>query len=369
MTMRRLAPLLALALTATGCTSGGGPEPTAAPTTTAPAIRSPEPVRPTGGLVSGGLVYATATDVWYLPRQGTPRRLASARGVRDLAVSAAGRYAAWVSPASGTSPFVLGVRDLVGPDLREWTSPDVDADALDLTNDGFVTVDGAGVPRLLRFDPDLVLRGGEPEVTPIRGLGSARLLAAAGDRILVADYGDGGDTVYDLDAGGGVTRLFRDDSAIPGRGVRRLPILAAALTRDGRGLVYGTGMRGTGDDDECTLDYGAAVRDLTTGRAVPMGATPTLGDDVWTLVRSVTTGADGRTVAGFGTEMESCGGQPLRGAAYAAAGGRWTLVARGATWAATGPVGDLATLSAEGVLTVGGRRVATGVRIAAWSPV
>ncbi|HEV2890785.1 MAG TPA: hypothetical protein VGX28_10470 [Frankiaceae bacterium] len=127
-------------------------------------------------------------------------------------------------------------------------------------------------------------------------------------------------------------------------------------------------MRGTGSEDECTLSYGAAVRDLTTGRAVPMAAAPTLGDDVWTLVHSVTTGADGRTVVGFGTEMQSCSGQVLRGAAYAVEGTRWTPVARGAAWAAKGPDGDLATVSADGILTVGTRRVATGVRLAAWSP-
>ena len=365
--MRRLVPLLALVLATAGCTRGGSPEPTAAPTTTAPAVTSPEPVRPTGGQVHAGLVYATGTGVHYLPRGGPTRLLGSASDVRDLEVSAAGRYAAWVGRGAGGS-FVLGVRDLAGAAFREWTSRDVVADSLDLTRDGFVAVDEGETSRLLRFDPDLVLRGGEPEATPIRGLRHARLVAAAGERILVATEGDAGDTVYDLAPDGSVTRVFQDDSPVP-RNVRRLPIGRAALTRDGRRLVYGTGMRGSGIEDECTLDFGVAVRDLATGGAVPMATPPTLGDDVWTLVRTVTTGTDGRTVVGFGTEIESCGGQEPRGAAYAADGERWTPVARDATWAATGPDGSLATISAGGVLTVGGRRVATGVRFAAWSPV
>jgi hypothetical protein len=348
--MRRLVPLLLLA--ASVCTRGSAPVPPVEP---APAYAS--------------LVYATDTGLYVLPRDGAPGRIEAAGGsVRDVAVSADGRYAAWV--ARDRDAFVLGVHDTVGGRSRTWTSPDVDSDAVGVAHAAFVTVDST-TARLLRFEPEAILNGAEPVATPLRGVEYPRLIVASAGRVLVAvdESAHGGETVYDVAADGTMTRLFTDDDPpLPRRGVRRMPIGYAALTTDGR-LVYGTGLRGTGNDDECTLDYGAAVRDLTTGRPVPTAAVPSLGGDVFTLVHSVTTGADGRTVVGLGTEMQSCGGQPLRANAYTVDGGRWTLVAKGAHWAATGPDGSLATISAEGVLAVGTRRVAEGVRIAVWSPV
>ena len=365
--MRRLAAVATLALLATGCTRGGttpSPSPTAAPTSATVTV---PPIRPTGGLVHGLLVYTTDTDLYVLPKGGTARRVASATGILDVAVSAAGRYAAVVLDRPR---LTVEIYDLLDPRFGRWTAPDDTTVARTIAANGlgFLVVDEGANGRLLHFDPDEVIAGRGPATTTLRGVSSARLVAANHDRILVATSEEasahgGPETVHDVAADGTVKRLFQDGDQLPEGDIRNLPIGYAALTRDGRRLVYGAGTRG----DECELVFTAVVRDLTAGREVATEV-PSLGDDVVTVVHTVTTGPDGRTVVGLSTELGGCA-QPSRAAAYALDGDRWTLVARGASWAASDADGRLATLTMDGVLAVAGRRIATGVRLAAWSPV
>lgn len=367
MRRRRGAAVLACVLVTAGCTRGGSPgaAPTVTATTTAPPA-TPPPVQPSGGLAGGALAYATGTGVYLLPRGGPVRLVANTpRGVTDLAIS--GRYVAWIEERS---PFAIGFHDIAGGRWRVWRAPDdgIVARTLGVARGRFVVVSEGGDDRMLTFDAALVIEGAEPSSTALRGVTSARLVAAGGDRVLVATAEGAGprggpETVHDVAPDGRTTRLFTDGEGLPEGEVRNLAIGYAGLSVDGTRLVYGTGQAG----EDCTLSLTVAVRDLAGGREVPTRA-PTLGDDVFTAVDAVTTGGDGRLVVGFTTEIGGCGGDG-RAAAYALSGDRWTLVARGAEWAATSSDGRLATKSISGDLTVAGHRVASGVARAVWSPV
>lgn len=360
--------MLACVLVATGCTRGGASSPTAAPATsaTSPATITPLPIQPTGGLVSGALVYATDTAVYLLPRGGPVRRVASTpSGVLDLAIS--GRYVGWIEDGS---PVAIGFYDMAGGRWRVWRAPDdqIVTRTLGVARGRFVVVSEGEDNRMLTFDAGLVIEGAEPASTPLRGRTTARLVAAGGDRVLVATAEGTGprggpETVHDVAPDGRMTRLFRDGDGLPEAEVPNLAIGNAGLSADGTRLVYGTGLAGA----DCTLWLTVAVRDLAAGREIPTRA-PTLGDDVFTAVDAVTTGGDGRLVVGFTTEIGGCAGED-RAAAYALSGDRWTLVAQGAEWAATSSDGRLATKSISGDLHVAGRRIATGVARAVWSPV
>lgn len=360
--MRRvLAALAAVALVATGCSDGvrrGAPT----PTTTTSATASTEPV-------AGMLAFATRDQVRAVAPDGTVRRLATQAEAVDLAMSGDGRYVAYVT---SDAPVDVVVYDLAASRWRSWVAPSDEFYAARIAWSGgrFVVVAN---DTLLRFDPAAFVGGADPESVPLTGVTDARLLAANDHRILVgvsepdfASARGGPETVFEVDVRGRTTRLFNDGDGGEEGEVRNLPIGAAALTADGRRLVYGSGVGGFGPA-ECDLGFALVVRDLVANRELPIPA-PAFPGDVLTVYGDVTTGPDGRTVVGLTSEAGGCSQEP-GGAAYVLDGDRWRLLARNATWAATGPGGDLATIDHKDVLRVGGRRVATGVVRAVWSPV
>lgn len=351
--IRRAAVLLALTLAVTAC-GGDEPRPAASPsaTTTPPQ--------------HGRLVYATDSSVAVVG-DGAPTTLVNAVEVVDLVATRDGRYAAWLTAGDR---FAVTVLDVASGAMRTWTAPDETfvAYRIGAARGGFVVVGEGTDGRLATFDPARTLAGDAPAFTTLRGVTSARLVAAGGDRLLVATGEEasahgGPETVYDVAADGATTRLFTDGDELPEGTFRNLPIGAAALTADGARLVYATGTTA----GKCDLSFEVVVRDLAAGRVVP-APVPPLPGDVLAVADTITTGPDGRTVLGLTSELGGCP-QPRRAAAYVLQGDHWAKLGPGVTWVATGVDLRRASLTLDGDLAINGRRVGRGVEVAAWAAV
>ena len=351
--MRRVAAVL-LALALTACGGGGGPRPT-------PSAPTPSSSLTTGGVAS--LAYATDQGVFAVAPDGTRTTLQPGVVAAHLAVSPDGRYVAYVVEVA--QGFALAVHDVTANRATRWTSPDAVAREVAFARGGFVVVDGRDkYGLLLLFDPAGVVAGGEPRSVSLRPAVVPRLLAARGQRILVAGGArtgprGGPETVYEVDDDGDLTPLFTDTG-------HTLRIGAAGITADGTRVVYGSGVGGTTTETECDLGFDVVVRSLPDGRVVRTGPMPSLGDDVLTVADSVTDGAEGRVVVGFGTELGGCS-QDARSATYALVRDRWVEVHDGVRWSAVGRDGRVATISTDDVLRIEGEVVARGVTHAAWA--
>lgn len=316
----------------------------------------------------GDLAFRTTYAVRLLGRDGTLRDLATLdRGevVPRLVWSTDGRYVAWLVAREG--PPAIAVYDVSTDRSGAWSgrADGFYTTSLGATGDGFVAVDEDSGERLALFDPAAVVEGKGPRYVALSGTprtdARVHLLATTRDRILVASAEDpsgagGPDTVYDVRPDGHATRLFTDAPT------RNLPMSAAALTADGRRLVYQTGTVG----EECQYGFAVVVRDLATGREVRAIRSPRITGAEPVPV-SVETGPDGRTYATLTNETGGCPAPPAS-AVFVLAGNVWRTVRTHALWAGRAADGRLAVVSAGGALTVDGTLVARGVQGAIWAP-
>lgn len=305
------------------------------------------------------IAYVTGDQVLLRGREGAVRALGTVPAderVSELAWSVDGRYLAWLRWSFAA--MTVQVHDVAADRTGTWvapSSPSLPPRALGASGAGFVVQAATNV--LAFLDPRAVLAGRAARLVPVTGaLDDADLLTTSGTRILVT-AGPGAQTVYDVGPDGRATLLYTDGTG------NRQPS-GAALTADGRRLVYTTILRG---DEECTLDFRIVTRDLVANREDPASMAPRLPIDALQMANA-TTGPNGRTFAAVSTEIGVCD-QPVTAWLFVLSGDRWSVVDRDATWGASAADGRLAVIRTSGALVVDGATVASGVAHAAWAPV
>jgi hypothetical protein len=78
------------------------------------------------------------------------------------------------------------------------------------------------------------------------------------------------------------------------------------------------------------------------------------------------TGLDGRTFLSVSTAVGGCPTKANETAVFVLRGTHWARFRANATWAATGPDGQVALLRPDSTLLLDGAVVAQGVALAAW---
>jgi hypothetical protein len=284
--------------------------------------------------------------------------------VVGLAWSGDGRYVGWAR--SGPASLAVSVHEPATGSSATWNAPGGRpfGDSLGARQHDFVVVDDTGTMALL--DPAALFDEGEPVLVDL-AVEEPSLLAVTPDRILATSnagtsrYG-GPQDVYDVRADGSATLLFGDGDDLEEGVIRNVAIGTAALTADGRRLVYSTGTAA----GACDFHPELVVRDLVAGRerAVPAPQIPGFGTGIPV---SVTTAPDGLTYAAVTSDAGDCRDRE-RSLLFVLDGDRWAMRDEDAHWAASAEDGRYAVIRQSGALEVDAVRVDGGVTYAAWSP-